>query len=651
MGQREKEILEELKARKLTDHLHPDELATLERRASETPVSKVESVARGASQGLTAGFQPRLSALAEKTIASVSNLIGIGDQDTAKRVIAAPFSELAASQKQDVTASKAENPKAFFAGDVVGAGLLSALPIGIAGKASKGTGLLARGAQGFLKGAQTAKGAAAIAGTEAAARTLGEEDEITSESFGKAALAGGVGAAVGGLSQAIANKISARLANKATKEVSEEIKRATTRETTTELIGPATEEATKTTRIRKFAQPRDIPTPSNEESLLAKISKKKPEDISYFSKHKKAVMENVENLSLDERAPNTLSGAVVEDFALLEARLKAREAAAGEMIEKSEALFDTNELKFMWLESIDRVKKSGESATGAGKEAISKLQEAMDLVPDGDVWDAKTMRQYVQGLWKTNKAALIKRGSVTAELTPAEKAVDEVVNKNLNVYLKNQVGKKYGDLMDVYAKEVRVKKAFENLTNVNNWFKNRMVKPVADVVDGTVTSRSISDKAAAKNWVKIIQDFGDEVGRDYQKIIKDNLVYGRLFPEKAGGGQMGPLTNQIGGIVGSLAKGRPGAAAAGAARAAGQSADDAGKFLLEEILIKERKITTNLLKKIVKSKESSREFINRVSKTTREASRVGNKTTGGLFEVAGRTIPATGAINDILGDQ
>ena len=108
----------------------------------------------------------------------------------------------------------------------------------------------------------------------------------------------------------------------------------------------------------------------------------------------------------------------------------------------------------------------------------------------------------------------------------------------------------YGDIMKDERVLIRLKKAlFKNLEPANEFtaaraFKTRVVKPVADFLDGVSQAKRFVE-GEAKTWIERLDEFGKVVGEDYIKMIKNRLVLGRMFPDKVPIGDLGPVTNQF----------------------------------------------------------------------------------------------------------
>lgn len=112
------------------------EMETLLKHGAAKPVSMSESIARGAGQGLTLGFQPEISAGLEHGMIAAHNLVS-------NNQIEQPTNATQEFHAQNENA-KASNPKAYKAAKL-GGGFLSMIPAG--------EGILANTAIGALQGA------------------------------------------------------------------------------------------------------------------------------------------------------------------------------------------------------------------------------------------------------------------------------------------------------------------------------------------------------------------------------------------------------------------------------------------------------------------------------------------------------------------
>lgn len=483
--------------------------------------SMFESVARGAGQGLTLGFQPALSAGLDNAATYVHNKIS-------------PDSPIDYSKEEDFKKindeARAANPKSYLIGDVGGSIAGSIFPTGLYGKVAQGT--------KYALG--TVKGAAVLGGIAGGLRSAGDTEEIFSKKGAQDIATGtGLGAVTGATLQAAANKIVPKNA----KKVSSEIKSQTTVPSDTAPPGSS--------KIQNQPADRNL-------DITAKVMGKDPKDVVHFSENRERILSQP---TLDENGKNPLSQIMSEDFGMISDRLKAREAAAGELIENSKANFKVRDVIKIFQDKIHELKSSGASKTKTTQTAINELEGYVksflgdeEFVNVDEVWNAKQMRQFVQGLWKDNKSFYVPG----KETMPVEEALGDVAHTlNENVLKKNVNG--FAELMDEYSHEVDVFKRFRKLTDTNNWFKNRILKPVQDKLEGVATDKLLHKEQ--KSWLKTIQDFQDLTGRDYQEIINDQLTFGRLFPEAAQGGQKGSLTTAFGRTLGKLVTGSPVSAA------------------------------------------------------------------------------------------
>lgn len=481
--------------------------------------SMVESVTRGFQQGVTAGFQPKLAALGAT---AGENLYDLVSGQTSPDFNESYSKNLISERGKNEEARKA-HPILYAGADIVG----STAPAIVTGSALGG---ISKGKIAF----DTAKGAGIIGSIQGGIRSAGDTENLTTKQGLKDVVTGAaVGGVTGALFQGIANKISPKNA----KSIASEIEN--------ETMVPA--EAPGGPAIPDNTANRDL-------NITAKVMGKDPKDVVHFSQNRERILSQP---TLDENGKNPLSQVMSDDFGMIADRLKAREAAAGELIEKSNATFKVRDVIKIFQDKIHELESSGASKTKTTRAAINELEGYVksflgdeQFVNIDETWNAKQMRQFVQGLWKDNKSFYVPG----KETMPVEDALGDVAHTlNEDVLKKNVKG--FSDLMDQYSHEVDVFKSFRKLTDTNNWFKNRILKPVQDKLEGVATDKLLHKEQ--KSWLKTIQAFQDLTGRNYEEIINDQLTFGRLFPEQAQGGQKGSLTTAFGRTLGKLVTGSP----------------------------------------------------------------------------------------------
>lgn len=339
--------------------------------------------------------------------------------------------------------------------------------------------------------------------------------------------------------------------------------------------------AASTEDIAKMAGPKA----TREDSVVAALSKRNPDDLAY-SKINIKRMENAP--SLDEAAQNSLPKQVTEDWEKFQGMLDKKEKLVGSILDKAEIKVNTKEISDQIDNIIARVKSEGIDVTEQGQAAISRLEGYKQrLVPtelvakevpvtkivknaDGKMVESTTMelqrvpvpkyrdmtgkeiRKFVQGLRKDNKAW---NKPIGAGITESEQSVMNL-SESMSERLKDLVGPKYRKEMSEYADMVRTATAFEKQTRVNNWFQNRFKKPIQDkVLGGQASELKINPEQVS--WIKTINDLGKYVGKDYETMVKDRLIFARVFPQKAMKGDAETLTSKITDLVNKVDVSKP----------------------------------------------------------------------------------------------
>jgi hypothetical protein len=295
-----------------------------------------------------------------------------------------------------------------------------------------------------------------------------------------------------------------------------------------------------------------------EDKQIARIGGVDAEDVAHFRANQPRIQENVTKYSLDENAPSKLSDSVMNDLDKFDEHLKTREQAAGDLIEASDLKRDTKQIRKIFQDKIREIKYSGKSDTESGETAINRLQSYVDRftrkTADGKIlnetWDAKRLRTFMQGLWEDNRKFYVPGREQLFE----EKAVADVASE-INATIKDNVGDEYKNLMKAYAPEVQAFKELrktwkltpENVPQMQGWFKNRFQFYLQQLIEGVRNKN--------EPIINSIKKMGDVVGKDYETIVRDNLVFGRLFPEQAKGLMKGTLTGAFGRVIGGVMRG------------------------------------------------------------------------------------------------
>lgn len=563
---------EELELLLLEEEEYQDSLAKQE---SNKP-TKLESAGRSVAQGLTFGFGDEASAAVEKAIGALSGNEAYKDVD---------YKTLRNENRLLDAEAQAANPKTYFAGNVLGSAITT-LPIGAPatiGKAVKlGAGLGA---------------ASGLGTTEDINKPL---DVIKDVSAGAA-----IGGAAGGLTKFAADKISKVFTPKINTEDDAII---------------AAESAIKRNIDDVLAKGQPKPTEADE--VAAYLTGAKPQEVAYYKANKARI--DAQDFSLNEGSPNALSSRVIDDIDNLQNSIATRRKLAEEIIENSNAQTTNVEIKSFFDEVIEELKGSKQSLTDTGEDALNYLKSLSSKVVRKDekgneileYWNSKDLKDYISGLWKDNDKFLNARAGLNnTKPDLAEIKLGEVTAR-INDFLKDKVGVTYSELMDTMHRDLTVLDKFKSMTRVNNWFKNRFVKPLEDKINGVTTERSLKWNEA-KNWLKTIADLQEITGTPYAEIVKDQLVYGKIFPELAEGGQRGSVTANVGRAVTNLLRGNVSGTARDVAESSGGLIDTAKRATVNR-LIKEQ--TDEGTKKVLTTPIKA---VSSINKATDKVSEVG----------------------------
>lgn len=572
-------------------------------------VSRGEALARGFEHGGTFGFSEEIAGLG----AAAAEALLPREPDSGRSFferIQGAFQEGKQVRTGEESAAKAAFPGTFKTGDIVGSIAGGIAPVALVPKLGRA--------------AQTVRGAGALGATEAGLRQVGEEEDATLGAAGRTLGAAAVGGTLAAGGQAIMNSVMSRIAKRvagrkvseAADDIADEIKVTTTADpakgpvkikAVIKEIPESTDDAAKAASktLKNASEELKAPAPVPEEKAVAKISGRDAEDIAYFRSNRERILKTP---PLDESAEMPMSSVFADDFAKLDARIAARESAAQSLLEQSDASISTDTLRSLWLNQANIIRNSGKYSTPAGRSAVALMKRQAELLPEGQAWSGSTLREYVQGLWETNKDFFTKAANPNAKPTFAQRQFEEVATKRVNEALKLKIPG-YREIMDDYAKELRVLLELKKNTNVNNWFKNRILKPVADFVDGVATTEKLY--AGQKSWLSTLKDFNDLVGRDYFKMIKDRLVMGRVLPEQVSGGDLGPLTNQFGRSLGSLVTGRGAQGLAQAVQSGREVAAKSSDKVLEIFLMNPEAFTTKMVTNVVVKGQAAKQATKR----------------------------------------
>jgi len=546
--------------------------------APKKEISKLETFAKTVPSGLTFGFDDELAGASAGTAAL---LLGNKDIPVIDRIKEA-YKTARDDRRLDVAEASEANPKTAFLGNVVGGGLgggLIAAPKTILGAAKLGTGL------------------GAVSG-------LGSTEDITDikETAKDVALGAGIGGIAGSALKYGADKV---------------FKKTPIINTEDDAIIAA--ESTIKRNIDDSLV-KSNPKVTQADEVTAYLTGAKPDDVAYYKANKPRI--DAQDFSLNEGAPNALSSRVVEDIDNLQNSLNTRRKLAEEIIESSNASTTNKEIQTFFNEVIEDLKGSKESLTDTGEDALNYLRRLSNkLVKKTDTgeeivesWNSTDLKNYISGLWKDNDKFLNSRaGLINTKPDLAEIKLGEVTGR-INDYLKGKVGPTYSELMDSMHRDLSVLERFKSMTKVNNWFKNRFVKPLEDKINGVSTERSLKWNES-KNWLRNIAELQEITGTPYAEIVKDQLVLGRIFPEIAEGGQRGSVTANVGRAVTNILRGNVGGTARDLAESSGGLIDTAKRATVNR-LIKEE------------TEEGTKQILTKPIKTVSAIKKIPDKITG-----------------------
>jgi hypothetical protein len=347
---------------------------------------------------------------------------------------------------------------------------------------------------------------------------------------------------------------------------------------------------------------------SSDDLLMSRLSRKDPRYIAHAKEHFER-MKNAptlqENFPSGEVNANSAPVRMAEDFDNFKHMLNDVEEEVVELIDDANITMSTEEL-FERIEKVagrqhtevddfvtDGVVPLSEAGEQVGK-AQQRVQAYRDrMIAKGVVKEvvdeegkktgelihrnisAAELREFIQTLRADNKAWGKQLG---AGITPPERALMDL-SEGLSEWLKDAVGPEYRELMTRYAKMMRTFKNMEKQTRVNNWFQNRIKKPVQDMYFGGQAQTVTMDKRGT-SWLRTIRDFGDIVGTDYETMVVDRLVLSELFPDLANPGDAPTLTAKLGGMLANLTFGGPLGVARTAMSTLGESVPQAGQKIL-----------------------------------------------------------------------
>lgn len=298
---------------------------------------------------------------------------------------------------------------------------------------------------------------------------------------------------------------------------------------------------------------------SQEDNLVATLAQKNPEDIAYTKTNLKR-MESTP--SLDEAAEKSIPKMFKEDFDQFQnVELPAIEKKVGGILDQAKIKMNTKDIEGK-IDNIINDIKVNEGATEQSEKAIKRMEDyKRRLIPVDEAGipqykdlTGKQVRKYLQGLRKDNSAFRKLNSPMGGDFTLPETVLMDL-SEGISEDLKRAVGPEYRTTMEDYARKVKLSNALDKQLSVTNAFQNRIKKPIQDQALGGYSTISFNDKA--NNWFKNIEDFGKLTGKDYPTMIKDRLVYAKMFPEKALKGEAPTLTAKIADLAGKIDLSKP----------------------------------------------------------------------------------------------
>ena len=329
-------------------------------------------------------------------------------------------------------------------------------------------------------------------------------------------------------------------------------------------------------------------------------TKRIAQDVDYWAKNGERI--KAPNApSLNTGGVNSLDDIVTAKLPQYKAGLRNMEEVSEGLIEKSGAKINREHLADIFQEEVERLRledwSEGQEATIDFLEGFLKgnpkknLTGIMSVDKDGILRPLEGDAAEMSGLqlrrflrrFREDAGRIYQPGK---DLSLEERTA-QVVAKKINGFLKDTMEAKggtfradYDEVMGLYAKRMRAWKQIQKDLSVGfnpetkaleatrpNWFKSKFEKPLQDWEFG---QRGRETDAVVGAW----DEFGKAVDFDFLTSTKDQLVFGRLFPEEAlglQGGSWEAATAQGGKAAANLL--RPGRALGHAGAAAVQSKD------------------------------------------------------------------------------
>lgn len=546
-----KDFLTDAEMEELEKTSSPDFLTDEEMEKLEKPnVSKMESFLRGGAQGATLGFGDELSALAEKGMAKAipSFLGGMSSEEYQDVYGDKSYKDLRNENRAIDEEARKANPWTYGIGEFAGGILPAAATFGAGaelGAVAKGTQVLPGALQKLAPVAQklapaiqklsapkTLGQAALSGGTFGGIAGLGQTEDISNipRTALDVGLGAGLGAGIGALTHGVLGPKSKKV------DVPEG------KPTVTEAIPEEKPFSWKEVEVKP------------EDQATGTIAGKKPEHVAYWKQNKKRIEENLKTHSLDTNADGALSKEIPGDLDAFDTHLSQLRNKGDELLEKSGVKLKNLELADMFNEMALELELKGRNISDSDLSTIAQLRKYASRIlpveektingktvkyPKIQDVDATKIKSMLRGLWNDYENAY-KPGHVSS--------FDESVLKNvlgkINERLKKLVGPEYGDVMDQLSQDVEAKNVLtkvwkpdkNNVPQAPTWFKQNFVYQMQDSQFG--------NRPMTTNIMDAIRRVGKVSNKDYETIVRDNLVYGDLFPETAKGLQLGTETAQ-----------------------------------------------------------------------------------------------------------
>jgi hypothetical protein len=386
-------------------------------------------------------------------------------------------------------------------------------------------------------------------------------------------------------------------------------------------------------------------------------------DAEYFMQNRQRILDP-EAPSLDTQNPNNLYARLTNRIQQYADELDGYEEVTNDLLLKSGARARRKDVIDIFQEEIAKARsETGTYGTSAVERRLAKYiegwpeQEIGGLANEGQYIPADRLRNFLRGLRKDRKGLYDPKKEISTE----EQVLKNIANKirqRIEKTIMNKdkgLGEEYAEAMREYAgrmnawselkKRWKLMPTFDDVTGrpawrpeAPNWFDTYFVHPIQKVETG--------ERFANDSMMRAIKKFGDVTGDDWFTIVKDQQVFGRLFPAEAMGLQRGTWTAVTGRAASGVARGAMGHMKAGAKEFAGAASEaSAGvkENLFKKLLMEEGvPMSAELLETGAKVAQYGSEFAKGVGKFAEGSAKVA-ETIAAPFGIVGEGLSAAAA--------